>query len=121
MAEPSDKDNDRVVVIRMLALKRKGNVFVRVASLRKIMEKHGYAPEDVGTTEEELQKLFKDDCRWQVEGDLLNWRLTNSIGCPEKCFAEGVIEGLEKGELNSEEFGITEQELEDIRKTAGLG
>lgn len=121
MIEKTDRESARKGLTSFIGLKRKGNPFVKTESLRRNMVEYGFSPEDVGTTEEELQTFFVQDCRWQVESDLENWRLTNSIGHPEHCFAAGVIEALRDGKLSPEEFGITEQELQDIRKTAGLG
>lgn len=120
MIEKTDRESARKGLTSFFNLKRKGNPYVKTEDLRRNMAEEGFSPEDVGTTEQELKTFFVQDCRWQIESDLENWRLTNSIGWPEKCFAEGVIEALEKGELFPEEFGITLQELIDIRKTAGL-
>jgi hypothetical protein len=120
MIEKTDRESAQKGLTSFFGLKRKGNPFVKTEDLRKNMVEYGFSPEDVGTTEEELKTFFVQDCRWQIESDLENWRLTNSIGYPERCFAEGVIEALEKGELRPEDFGIAPEELQDIRKTAGL-
>lgn len=120
MIEKTDRESARKGLTSFIGLKRKGNPFLKTESLRRNMVEYGLSPEDVGTTEQELKAFHVQDCRWQIASDLENWRLTNSIGWPEKCFADGVLEALREGELQPEEFGITAEELQDIRKTAGL-
>ncbi len=120
MIVKTDRESAREGLTRFIGFKREGNPYVSTKSLRRSMVEYGFSPEDLGTTEQELKTFHVQDCRWQIEQHLYNWRITNSIDWPEKCFAEAVLEAMREGELQPEEFGITPGELKDIRKTAGL-
>lgn len=121
MAEKTDKGTALLHAQAILKFKRDGNRFVRVELLTELMKEHGFKPEDLGTTVKELRLLEIEDCRNQVESDLINWRITYDIQTPgEKCFAEGIVEALRDGGLKYEDFGISDIELRYIRQAAGL-
>lgn len=104
---------------RMLELKREGNPFLKIESWRLWVRELGLSLEQLGTTEEEVQELARQDWRWQIENDLENWRMTASIGHPESVFAQGVVDALEKGGWKPQEFGIDDKEMEEIKRSAG--
>jgi len=117
--EPSIDDVRRSLTY-FVGLKRKQNPFVKTAYIREAMAERGFSPEDLGTTDGELKTFHVEDCRYQVECDLANWRLTASIGHPEACFAEGILENLKGGGFEPAAFGIDDLEFRRIRNTPGL-
>ena len=119
MKEDAKTNDARQEAAAILEFKRKGNPYVKTEFLRRRMKEIGIRPEELGTTEEELRAFEVQDCRWQLESDLINWRLTNGIGDPESCFAKGIVEALRQGGLSHEEFGITDIELGQIKRCAG--
>ncbi len=115
----SKVDINALALRSMLDLRRGGNRFVSVEMLRKRLKEQRLTPEDIGSNELEIQRFSKEDCKWEVENDLENWRITRAAHPPgERCFAAGVCENLHKGGYQPEDFGITPEEMKEIRLAA---
>jgi hypothetical protein len=100
----------------ILQVLRRGTIHYefRFMELTTLLEKYGITLEELDTTEEEISTLRKECARLSIQPALLHLRL----GTSKDVILDWIILSNALKDINAEEVGITEEELEAIERKA---